>query len=45
MESLNQSELEQVVRFASTAAGLSTEKSGGIPFIPEYEEVLHAQKI
>lgn len=45
MECLNQSELEQIVRFASTAASLSTEKSGGIPSIPEYEEVIHARKI
>lgn len=45
MECLNHSELEQIVRFASTAASLSTEKSGGIPSIPGYEEVIRARKI
>lgn len=45
MESLNQSDLEQIVRFASTAASLSTEKSGGIPSIPAYQQVMQAQKI
>lgn len=33
-------ELTQVGSFASTAASLSTEKSGGIPSIPEMETVL-----
>lgn len=33
-------ELEQIARFASTAASLSTETVGGIPSIPEEAEVL-----
>lgn len=40
MEQLNQEELRQIVRFASTAASLSTEKPGGIPAIPEYDTVM-----
>lgn len=36
---LDKSELERVAVFASCAAGLSTERSGGIPSIPELEEV------
>lgn len=34
-EALNQEELEYIARFATTAASLSTEKSGGIPSIPD----------
>lgn len=42
MECLSQSDLDRIVRFASAAASLSTEKNGGIPSVPQYEEVLHA---
>ncbi len=45
MECLNQSELDRIVRFASAAASLSTEKPGGIPSIPEYQQVMQSQKI
>ncbi len=37
---LNEESLRDIVTFACTAAGLSTEKSGGISSIPSYEEVL-----
>lgn len=40
MEQLNEEELSRIVRFASTAASLSTEKAGGIPAIPEYDTVM-----
>ena len=40
METLNEEELSQIVRFASTAASLSTEKPGGIPANPEYDTVM-----
>ena len=39
-ETLTAEELTQVVRFACTAAGLSTTRSGGISSVPEYAEVL-----
>lgn len=39
-EALSEEELRQVVRFACTAAGLSTTKPGGISSIPELETVL-----
>ena len=39
-EDLDQAELEGIARFASTAASLSTEHSGGIPSIPEESVVL-----
>ena len=39
-ETLNESELTDVVRFACTSAGLSTTRSGGISSVPEYAEVL-----
>ena len=39
-ETLNESELTDVVRFACTAAGLSTTRSGGISSVPAYGEVL-----
>ena len=38
-DKLSWAELEDVVRFACTAAGLSTTAPGGIPSIPEYEKV------
>lgn len=37
---LNERELMEIARFASTAASLSTERAGGIPSVPEYAEVL-----
>ena len=39
-ETLNESELTDVVRFACTSAGLSATRSGGISSVPEYAEVL-----
>ncbi len=39
-EELNEAELTEVVRFACTAAGLSTTQSGGISSVPEYTDVL-----
>lgn len=38
--SLNEEDLAYIARFAAAAASLSTEKSGGIPSVPEREEVL-----
>lgn len=38
-EDLNEAELREVVRFACTAAGLSTTKSGGISSVPELSTV------
>ena len=38
-EELNEAELREAVRFACTAAGLSTTKSGGISSVPEPEDV------
>ena len=37
---LTKAELTDVVRFACTAAGLSTTRPGGISSVPDYEEVL-----
>ena len=39
-ETLTKAELTDVVRFACTAAGLSTTRPGGISSVPDYEEVL-----
>ena len=39
-EELNEEELRQIVRFACTAAGLSTTKPGGISSVPALETVL-----
>ena len=39
-EALNREELMEVVRFACTAAGLSTTRPGGISSVPSLEEVL-----
>ena len=39
-EALQQAQLEEVVRFACTAAGLSTTRSGGISSVPEYAAVV-----
>lgn len=41
-EELNEDELRDIVSFACIAAGLSTERSGGISSIPEPEEVAAA---
>jgi sugar/nucleoside kinase (ribokinase family) len=41
-EELTESELKETVRFACTAAGLSTTKPGGISSVPEYNAVLAA---
>ena len=41
-ETLTDDELREIVRFACTAAGLSTERSGGISSIPSIEEVQRA---
>ena len=43
-EELNQDELNEIVRFALTAASLSTEKSGGIESIPDESDVIEAVK-
>lgn len=39
-DELNKDELEQIVSFACTAAGLSTTKAGGISSVPEYADVI-----
>lgn len=39
-EELNEAELREAVRFACTAAGLSTTKPGGISSVPEYNQVM-----
>ena len=44
-EELNGKELEEITRFACTAAGLSTQKSGGITSIPSYDEVLQQEQL
>ena len=44
IEKLSKGELDDIVRFACTAAGLSTTKHGGIPSIPTPEEVERAMK-
>lgn len=41
-QELNTEELQDVVRFACTAAGLSTTRPGGISSVPEYADVLNA---
>ena len=38
-ETLENAQLQEIVSFACAAAGLSTERSGGIPSIPSMEEV------
>ncbi len=43
-ELLNAQELSQIVRFACTAAGLSTTKSGGISSIPGLAQILAAME-
>ena len=39
-EALTKAELTDVVRFACTAAGLSTTRPGGISSVPDHEEIL-----
>lgn len=39
-ETLSEAELREITAFATTTAGLSTTKSGGISSVPEYPEVL-----
>ena len=39
-EALTEDELTDVVRFACTAAGLSTTRPGGISSVPDHEEIL-----
>ncbi len=39
-ETLSEAEMRETVRFACTAAGLSTTRSGGISSVPEYTQVL-----
>ena len=41
-ETLSAEKLRSIVRFATAAAGLSTERSGGISSIPALEEVMDA---
>ena len=41
---MDETTLRDVVTFASTAAGLSTTRSGGISSIPEYEAVLNRSR-
>ena len=41
-DALTESDLKEIVRFACTAAGLSTTQSGGISSVPEYNAVLAA---
>lgn len=41
-QELNTEELQDVVRFACTAAGLSTTRPGGISSVPEYADILNA---
>ena len=41
-EALTKTELEDVVRFACTSAGLSTTRAGGISSVPEYEMVMQS---
>ena len=42
-ETLNHAELDEVVSFACTAAGLSTTKAGGISSVPAYADVIARQ--
>ena len=44
-ELLNHEELKEVVQFACVAAGLSTEKSGGISSIPDYTDVIERMRL
>lgn len=41
-EDLNAAELSDIARFASAAAGLSTQRHGGISSVPDYADVLAA---
>ena len=44
-ETLNKQELEDIVSFACTAAGLSTTKAGGISSVPNYDEIVCARSM
>lgn len=44
VDALTEEDLTEIARFATTAASLSTEKSGGIPSIPAREAVLARMK-
>ena len=44
-EVLSKAELEDVVRFACTSAGLSTTRSGGISSVPDLSEVIRKVKL
>lgn len=39
-DALTEAQLQDIVSFACTAAGLSTTKAGGISSVPEYDEVI-----
>jgi sugar/nucleoside kinase (ribokinase family) len=39
-EDLDEAELTETAKFAVTAASLSTQKSGGIPSVPDESEVI-----
>jgi len=39
-QELEESEIREIVRFACTAAGLSTQKHGGISSVPAYDDVM-----
>ncbi len=41
-EELEEVQLQEIVRFACTSAGLSTTHSGGISSVPDYQEVLES---
>lgn len=43
-EELSEAELTKIVRFASTSAGLSTERAGGISSVTSFEEVTARMK-
>ena len=42
---LTEEELTQIVRFACTAASLSTQKHGGITSVPDKQEVLDRLRV
>ena len=44
-ENLTEAQLQEIVRFACTVAGLSTTKAGGISSVPAPEQVLAARKL
>lgn len=44
LDDLEDKDLQQIVRFACTSAGLSTTKPGGISSIPEYSQIMDRLK-